>query len=399
MQQQLIERFEPQARKWRENIEKPLSEARGLTNDAYTDPDYYRLECDTLLARNWLAVAQGIDIPNPGDALPVTILGRPIILVRNPDRSIRAFHNACVHRGATLLEEPAAGLKHLQCPYHAWTYDLSGNLIATPFIGGAGQNKLASFDPSCHGLKQVSVAVWFDVIFVVLDNTAPAPDFADYIAPLADRWRDFDPSAFTFGGRFGELHFDIACNWKLAVENYCDAYHLPWVHPSLNRYSRLQDHYGIAAASYAGQGSRVYAPTMDSDGLQVPSVPDVPVAGPNGAEYIALFPNVLLGVQRDHYYSIILSPAGHDRTTEKIAIYYGGDAPNNDRYHPLLEQHHRNWEMVFGEDVSILERLQRGRMAMGFDGGVFSEAMEEPTQAFYRWTTQQLCGNLAALKQ
>jgi choline monooxygenase len=91
----------------------------------------------------------------------------------------------------------------------------------------------------------------------------------------------------------------VACNWKLAVENYCESYHLPWVHPGLNSYSRLEDHYNIVAPrSFSGQGTTVYAPALGDAAF--PDFPGLPAKWDTAAEYVALYPNVLFGVHRDH---------------------------------------------------------------------------------------------------
>ena len=113
-------------------------------------------------------------------------------------------------------------------------------------------------------------------------------------------------------------------NWKLAVENYCESYHLPWVHPGLNSYSRLEDHYHIVEPSkFAGQGSSVYNPQLGEDGGRFVPFSNLSEQWECGAEYIALFPNTLLGVHRDHVFAIRLEPRGLDRTVEQVEIYYG----------------------------------------------------------------------------
>ncbi len=376
-------------------VTRPIQEANGLPNEAYTSDDYARSERDRLLARTWMCVGVGHQVPKPGDARPVTILGLPLLLLRDRAGEIRVFHNVCSHRGVELVAEPCSFKRRISCPYHSWTYELDGRLVATPSIGGPGRNDCPGFDRTRHGLKTVRTAVWADVVFVNLSGDAPP--FEDHIAPVAERWRDFDLSLLRHGGQDSAFSFDIACNWKLAVENFCEAYHLPWVHPGLNSYSRLDDHYDIAESGrYAGQGSRVYAPRLSEDGGAFPRFPNLPDKWLQGSEYIALFPNALLGIHADHFFVVYLEPVSAARTRELFEIYYVGDAPLGDEFAALRAANARAWRAVFSEDQGIVERLQRGRASPAFAGGVFSPVMDGPTHCFHRWVASAWLSKLAA---
>ena len=379
-------------------VDRPIDDANGLPNEAYVSRDFAQFERERLLARTWTCIGVGAHVPKPGDVRPVKILGLPLVLLRDLAGHIRVFHNVCSHRGAELVSDPCSVKRRLCCPYHSWTYDLEGRLCATPSIGGPGKNECNGFDMSKHGLRSVRTAVWFDVVFVNLSGDAP--DFADYIAPLAERWKDFDASLLRHGGADSSLLFEVGCNWKLAAENYCEAYHLPWVHPGLNSYSRLEDHYDIELdGHFAGQGSLVYAPRLSDDGSQLPRFPDLPECWNKGAEYVALFPNVLLGIHADHFYAVYLEPVSADRTIEYFEIYYVGEEALGESYAALRQANSRGWRAIFDEDRDIVERMQRGRASPAFEGGVFSPAMDGPTHCFHKWVARALAkghGNGAA---
>ena len=119
-----------------ERIEAPLEEAGALPNAAYTSDAFLELENERLFARGWTLAGCAHQIPGPGDGLPVTVAGLPLILLRNREGEIRAFHNVCRHRGAQILAEPCRGKPALTCPYHAWSYDLEGRLTARPHFHG-----------------------------------------------------------------------------------------------------------------------------------------------------------------------------------------------------------------------------------------------------------------------
>ena len=370
-----------------DQVDRPIEEARGLANEAYVSEDFARYERDTLLSNSWTCIGVGAHVPKPGDIKPVRLLGLPLILLRDLKGQIRVFHNVCSHRGVELVDGPCSVKRRICCPYHSWTYDLEGKLRATPFIGGPDKNDCPGFDPSKHGLKAVRTAVWFDVVFVNLSGDAEP--FEEHIAPLAERWKDFDQSLIRHGGADSSIFFEIKSNWKLAVENYCEAYHLPWVHPGLNSYSRLEDHYHIEEPGhFSGQGSLVYAPRLSEDGSVFPRFPNLSDKWFKGAEYVALYPNALLGIHADHFYAVYLEPVSANLTREHFEIYYVGDAPLGDDFTALRQANTRAWRSVFAEDQDIVERLQRGRDSNAFQGGVFSPAMDSPTHCFHRWAAQ-----------
>ncbi len=369
-------------------VDRPIEQARGLPNWLYTTAAGWSLERERLFAPTWACVGFGKDVPAPGDVRPVDLMGLPLILLRDHAGEIRVFHNVCSHRGLELVTEPCRVKHHLRCPYHSWTYGLDGSLAKTPMIGGPGRNDCPGFDRSRHGLKPVRSAVWFDVVFVNLSGTAPA--FEDHVAPLAQRWSAFEGVPLRHGGSESSIFFDLACNWKLAVENYCEAYHLPWVHPGLNSYSRIEDHYDIAEPGFAGQGSTAYRQRLGDGSLVLPAAPELPPAWQEGAEYVALFPNVLLGLHRDHFYAVRIDPAAPDRCREHFEIYYFADAPSGPAYAGLRAENYAGWREIFAEDQEVVERMQRGRASPAYQGGAFSPAMDGPTHCFHRWVARQL---------
>ena len=226
-----------------ERVCRPIGEATGLPNRCYVDGAHYDVEKTLVFDRGWTCIGFGKDIPLPGDAVPIDHLGAPLLAVRAKDGAINVFHNVCSHRGMVLVEEPTRIRSVIRCPYHSWCYGTDGALKATPHVGGPGHNAHGAIDRETLGLRPVRSAVWFDLIFVDLLENAPA--FETFIQPLAQRWRMFDQEELHHAGDDGSFKLEVGCNWKLAVENYCESYHLPWVHPGLNSYSRLEDHDNI----------------------------------------------------------------------------------------------------------------------------------------------------------
>ena len=172
-------------------VNKNIDKAHGLPNECYTDLDYLSIERKKIFENKWVVIGVGSSIPNIGDAKPFDLLGIPLIILRDKNNKIKVFHNVCSHRGFKILQEKCKIKNVIRCPYHSWSYDLSGKLIATPHIGGMNKHNCNKFSKSKSGLKEVRSHVWLDLIFVNLNNNEI--DFEKYIKPLSDRWKKFWP--------------------------------------------------------------------------------------------------------------------------------------------------------------------------------------------------------------
>jgi len=368
-------------------VTRPVGEARGLPNAYYTDPALFDEEKQQVFFSGWAGLGFAKDVPEPGDAKPIRFLGQPLVMVRDKAGTLRVFQNICRHRGMILIEKPGKIARAIRCPYHSWCYELDGRLRTTPHVGGPGTNRHDAIRREDLGLIEVRSHEWLGVVFVNLDGEAP--EFRDAHADLIARWAEFDrPVQYAPGGAFD---LDVATNWKLAVENYCESYHLPWVHPGLNSYSRLEDHYHIECpGAFSGQGTTVYRPMLAEDGRRFPEFEGLSEKWAEGAEYIALYPNVLLGVHKDHTFAIVLEPVGPERTVEHVAIFYADPAIAGEDWTGMREKNAVMWKEVFLEDVFVVEGMQMGRHAAHFDGGRFSPVMDSPTHCFHHWVATRM---------
>ena len=365
---------------------RPVAQAHGLPNAHYVDPGVHAEENRALLMNEWAGLAVAADVPEPGDAVPIDFLGMPLLLIRDRAGTVRVFQNTCRHRGMILVAEPRRIEGAIRCPYHSWCYATDGKLVSTPHVGGPGQNTAEGIDRATLGLIEIRSHIWRDVVWINVSGTA-AP-FEEVHADLIARWAEFEQPLF-HGGADSRFRLDVACNWKLAVENYCESYHLPWVHPGLNSYSRLEDHYHVEkSGAYSGQGTLVYRQMKGDGGEVFADFDGLSAKWDTAAEYITAFPNVLLGVHRDHAFAIVLLPQGPEATQENIHLYYAQpDTPD-----ALRARNTEQWKLVFQEDIFVVEGMQRGRHAPFFDGGRFSPAMDSPTHLFHDWVARKLQG-------
>ncbi|MEP5151885.1 aromatic ring-hydroxylating dioxygenase subunit alpha [Planktotalea sp.] len=365
-------------------VRRPIESAQGLPNPHYIDPDVFEEEKKAVLFSSWAGLAVSADVPEIGDAKPIEFLGMPLLLVRDTSGQVRVFQNICRHRGMILVEEARKIEGAIRCPYHSWCYGTDGRLVSTPHVGGPGHNRHDSIDRNLLGLLEVRSHIWRDVIWINIDGTALP--FEEENAELIARWAEFDKPLF-HGGADSAFDLEVNCNWKLAVENYCESYHLPWVHPGLNSYSRLEDHYHIEQPdAFSGQGTHVYRQLKGANGQVFEDFEGVGEKWDEAAEYISVYPNVLLGAHRDHAYAILLIPENEGRTVERVHIYYATPETDDD----LRVTNTKQWKEVFEEDIFVVEGMQKGRYAPHFDGGRFSAVMDNPTHCFHAWVAGKI---------
>ena len=376
------------------NVDREIELANGLPNECYTSEQYLSFERNTVFSDKWTAIGVGSSIPNAGDAKPFNLLGIPLLIVRNKDLKISVFHNVCSHRGYKLLDKPCTLKNVIRCPYHSWSYDFKGNLIATPHIGGLNIHTSDKFQKEKSNLKEVKSKIWMDIIFININSNEI--EFDDYIKPLEQRWSKFinkeDQDLLIHSKDYGYFNLEVKSNWKFAIENYCESYHLPTIHPELNKVSNINDHYHIEGFPnrFAGQGSKKYKQLV-KDNKKFNTFKNWNKDFLERSEYIALFPNVMIGLHIDHFYVFWLEPLAVNKTKEHMQMYYiGEESANGKQCKNLRKENSRFWKDVMIEDISAIEGMQEGRNSPVYNGGNFSPVMDSPTHQFHKWVANNL---------
>lgn len=353
-------------------VKRPTGEAHGLPNVAYTSEEFYALEQKLLFARTWTCAGFGHQIPGPGDILPVTVAGYPLILVRDKDGGINAFHNVCRHRGALLVGEATKGARVIRCPYHAWCYRLDGRLDQRPHFHGPGKH-----DADGVGLYPVRSGTWLDAVFVNLDGKAPS--LAEHMKPVLDRLAGYDLSAMRYSGT---LTFELETNWKLALENYIEPYHLSAVHPALQAATPMSS-YDLSHDGPCMIGTAPLAERQVGWGEGLPAFPHSSERALSRLLYFVLFPSLGIGLTPDRFSFFQVIPDGPQRTREVIHLYFA-DAAMADKYEPVRRGALEAWDALNNEDIWIVERLHKGRTSPAFDGGTLSPYWDTVTHHFAR---------------
>jgi len=377
-----------------ESAKNSIHEANGLPNECYLNDEYFKIERDRVFFNNWTVVGVSSSLPEIGDAKPFDLMGVPLLILRDKNNKIRVFHNVCSHRGMILVNEECKLKNTIRCPYHSWSYNFDGELIATPHVGGMNIHEADGFIKSKSNLKEVSTHVWMDLIFININKNKK--NFEESIHPLEQQWSKFiskeDQKLIRHAKDFGYFNMEVQSNWKLAIENYCESYHLPWVHPELNRVSNLKDHYHIEDISetFSGQGSNKYSQQFDGN-KKLSTFPNWPNDLYQNSEYVSLFPNVMLGIHVDHFYAFWLEPLSNKNTREHFEMYYVGDeSASSDEYKEIRKKNFAFWQEVMNEDVGVIEGMQKGRSSPAYNGGNFSPVMDTPTLMFHKWVATNL---------
>jgi phenylpropionate dioxygenase-like ring-hydroxylating dioxygenase large terminal subunit len=180
-------------------------------------------EAERLWSRVWQVACRAESIPEAGDRIPYTIGDQEIAVVRQPDGSLRAFYNACLHRGG-LLVRGAGNADQLRCPYHGWCWHLDGRLAEIP-----DRYLTSSIDDEEYGLREVACDTWAGYVFVNLAGR-DAPPLLDFLGLLPERLEAFQMEAQRL---MSWQTLELPCNWKVLTEAFLETYHVPGIHPKL----------------------------------------------------------------------------------------------------------------------------------------------------------------------
>ncbi|WP_090057937.1 aromatic ring-hydroxylating oxygenase subunit alpha [Celeribacter neptunius] len=201
-----------------------LAESRpghALPRAFYTDQAVFEDDMNAVFYREWLFVGPECELPEPGDYVTLQVHEAPVIVLRDNDGQLRAFHNSCRHRGSTLCQKERGNAARLVCPYHQWTYDLTGKLIVTRFMGG-------DFDPKDFPLKPVHVTSIEGLVYICLAETPP--DIENFRAAITPYIAPHEPRKTKI---VAESTIVEEANWKLVIENNRECYHCAGAHPEL----------------------------------------------------------------------------------------------------------------------------------------------------------------------
>lgn len=318
-----------------------LDRAHALPAHCYVDSAMADIEHDCVFARSWQLVAHAGQLAESGDHVVEAIGKMPVLIVRGHDGVLRAFANVCRHRAGPLALCNGKGAKALHCKYHGWTYALDGQLRSAPEMQGA-----RDFNVEDVRLPALRVHEWQGLVFVAISAETPA--FDEVYAGIIERIAPIDLSAMRFERR---ETYDIACNWKVYVDNFLEGYHLPHVHPGL---SRVLDYRAYDTELFAWQ-SLQSSPLRDGGEIY----------GEGEAFYYQIYPNIMLNIMPGRLQTNRILPLGPERCRVEFDFHYAQD----DKAQSRIARDAEFSDEVQMEDVLICEAVQRGLASGSYEAG------------------------------
>jgi choline monooxygenase len=352
-------------------IDADVARAWSLPASFYVGPAIAGEEKERIFARTWQVVGHREQVAKPGDYFTTRLVDEPLLVVRGADDQLRGFYNVCRHRAGP----PAEGCgsrKLFRCIYHGWTYNLDGTLNHATEIEG-----VESFRPEDFALVPVLCEEWFNLIFVNLDpNATPLRASLGELAPQAERF------PFQSMKLFERRTYEMNCNWKTYVDNYLEGYHLPTVHPGLNR---ELDFNAYTVEPYA-RHVRQWSPIRGAQpGDATPRRYREARAGLT-TDYFWAFPNWMLNCYPDNVSLNVVLPLEPERSLAIFEWYL----PEVDLGSEAAKAAVRFSDEIQLEDVAICEAVQKNLRSRSYQRGRFSVKQERGVHAFHRIYAQAM---------
>ena len=335
----------------------------------YASPEVYAAERERIWWGDWVCVGRSAEIGKPGEYIVRDLAGESIFLVRNLHGQLRGFYNVCSHRGTKFLDDcegTGKVKKAFKCPYHAWSFDLDGKLIASPNV-----HEDDAFDRSDYPLYGFAVDEYAGFLFVNLARGTPRPlmevllDGTETIAAY-ERFR------------MGELHpgarivYEVKANWKIVVENYNECLHCPQIHPELvsvmplYRFGEVWDDESTDAGNRMVDGATNFSVTGKS------SLPQLPGLEPDDYHmYFGTyeFPNLMVNLHPDSMMTYIAMPRGPNHTTVISEFFFRPETIADPAFDPSAVVEF--WDLISRQDWAVVERAQTGVSSRAFTRGVY----------------------------
>ena len=353
------------SRNTRVQIDDSVATSWTLPADVYLDPALLDRECRDLFGKTWQIVGRRDQVANPFDYITAELTGEPLLIVRGGDGVLRGFYNVCRHRAGP----PAEGCgsrKVFRCGYHGWTYSSDGRLLNAPEMEGT-----ENFDYSQFGLHPVAVGEWGAWVFVNLDLDAE---------PLIANLRELPQQAGKYALEKLKLaerrEYTMECNWKVYIDNYLEGYHLPSVHPSLNREIDYGQYVTQTYEFHSRQASPIRGPENEKDVQRRYSQ----ASGDEEAEYFWIFPNWMLNCYPDNVSLNIVLPLSVERCVAIFEWYFPQHVLDTD----APQQTIRFSDEIQIEDGQICEVVNRNLKSRSYTRGRYSAKQEKGVHQFHK---------------
>jgi phenylpropionate dioxygenase-like ring-hydroxylating dioxygenase large terminal subunit len=345
----------------------PLAVAHALPAWVYNNAELTRLELERVLRPSWQIVCHVNSIPKAGDYATFDLGGESVLALRDRDGSIRGFHNVCRHRGARLLDGSGNCPATITCPYHGWSYRHDGGLIGMPV-----RESFPGLDRGEHGLNPVRVDIAMNFVWVCL--AGDPPPVAKVWGQLADELLPYRLQDMVPLGPITEEHWPV--DWKLAMDNYLESYHVPIGHPGLFRMFTpdYDDQKGVPGVARGLSWMRDKDSSRWSEGLYQRLIGKAATHLPEDLRrcwrFYSALPNLGIDVFPDQMDFFQVLPNGPGRCIIRGAVFGLPDERREMRAARYLSS--RINTQVNNEDRWLCSRVQRGLASGSYRPGPLS---------------------------
>ncbi|HEY9645972.1 MAG TPA: aromatic ring-hydroxylating dioxygenase subunit alpha, partial [Chroococcidiopsis sp.] len=359
---------------------QPIETASSFPAQMYTSEYIYQLEQERVFGKRWLYVGHISQLPEPGSYFTIEMAQQPLLITRNLAGELRGFFNVCPHRAGPIALD--SGQCHrFTCLYHAWTFDLNGDLKAVPHMGGAENLNLPDY-----GLKPIQVDTWGPFIFVNLDPAAEP--LAKQLGGLVAQFERFNFSNLV---KVKRIDYEVKSNWKLYVENSSESYHVSMVHPTLDLFKTLDRFESDAQQHYYSE----YFPFLDSsDEVQHGLTPGLFIEGLNplemgGTSVTVVYPNLILVTSPYFVLARMVNPQGLSKTHAQFEWF----VPNTElaQTEANIAAVVRIYDEVVREDLVMLDHVQQRVRSLNYTPGRLSPTLEVGVHRFQHALMEYIC--------
>lgn len=363
-------------------VRRSLLEAETLPAWCYISEAFYRREVEQIFLKVWNFVGRADRIPNPGDYVAFDFVGVPVVLLRDKQGEVRAFVNACRHRGTQIMSGEG-NCAALRCPYHSWTYGLDGRLRGAP-----GMEDTVGFDKSDYGLQPIRIDSWDGFLFISFDPDGIS--LREYLGDLPERFACYNFADMVCVRR---KEYDLACNWKVYVENAMESYHVPTVHGLTLQKQKRDINPPIAAnGEYCGLYTRhTGSRALLAGETGFPYIPTLAGEAAEGTFYPLIFPSTMFALTYDCMWWLEIHPRGPGHMKLIVGSCFPKSTVERGDFDEVLAKYVRRWDLSIPEDNDISERQQLGLASPFTAPGRFS-ALEPLVHVIDNWVVDRVIG-------
>lgn len=367
-----------------ESVRRPWDRAETLPPWTYTSQRFFEAERERIFFRHWNCIGHHSKLPTPGSYTSFDFMGVPLVVVRGEDMAVRAFVNSCSHRGAEIVTG-SGQCRHLKCPYHAWAFDLKGQLFATPLV-----DESDCFRKAEHGLRPVKLELFAGLMWINMDPASPS--LAESLGDLPERTRPWGADDMVCVNR-SEL--TVHANWKLFSENFSDGLHVPFVHQQSIAKKKVSKRDFHDPAVHKGEYLMHFTYFDGTRGVpegerKLPEL-DLPPELKRGTFFPVVHANALMGFAIDTVSVHEVHPIGPSETLLVSSMMVPESSTRIPDFDAVIAKYVETANTVRDEDREAAEWQQRGLRSLVNRRGCFT-APDRLVHDYDRWIVDQVVG-------